>query len=135
MRRFITILFAASLLVTLLLGFAASDVMARTRPAAPRKIVVFQKNFINEPAQAALIRNAGAATIKPLSLINGMAVYLPPQAKRALKERPEVLRIDDDLVITAVAGATGKPTKPDKPGKPKPEPEPQPQPDEQLPWG
>lgn len=87
----------------------------------PRRIVVFQQNFINEAAQIALLRNYGAAIIKPLRLINGMAVYLPPQAERALLGRPEILRIDDDLTIEAIA----------KPSKPPPPP----QPAEELPWG
>lgn len=36
-----------------------------------------------------------------------MAVYLPVQAERALQGRPEVVRIEDDLIVHAV----GKPPK------------------------
>lgn len=84
----------------------------------PRKIVVFQETFVNQAAQIALLRNFGAVIIKPLPLINGLAVYLPPQAERALGGRPEILRIDDDLIINAL-----------------PRPQPSPQPVEELTWG
>lgn len=97
----------------------------------PRKIVVFQENFVNEAAQTTLLRNFGATIIKSLRLINGMAVYLPPQAEKALRG-PEILRIDDDLVINATGqfvpvpvGVSGKPNKPTPP----------PQPAQELPWG
>jgi len=122
-----------SLLVGAVFGLITAEVTALPGQAAPRKIVVFQEQFVNEPAQAALVRNFGAVLIKPLGLINGMAVYLPPQAERALWARAEILRIDDDLVIKAIGKPGGKPDKPDKPGKPKPEPPPQPV--EELPWG
>lgn len=84
----------------------------------PRKIVVFKETFADRTKQAELARNSGAGVIKPLALINALAVYLPPQAERALLERTEVLRIDDDLIINAIGQ------------KPLP-----PQPQEELPWG
>ncbi len=85
----------------------------------PRRIVVFEETFVNRPAQLTLLANFGATVIKPLPLVNGAAVYLPPQAERALLTRRgiEVSRIDDDLVINAT-------------GKPRPL-----QPAEELPWG
>lgn len=84
----------------------------------PRKIVVFKEAFVSKTKQAELARNSGAGVIKPLALINALAAYLSPQAERALLERAEVLRIDEDLVINAIAK------------KPLP-----PQPQEELPWG
>ena len=96
-------------------------VMAATAAAEPpRKIVVFEETFVNQPAQLTLLANFGATIIKPLPLINGAAVYLPPQAERALlrvRRNIGVLRIDDDLIINAT-------------GKPRP-----PQPAEEIPWG
>lgn len=102
-------------LMTVLLNLPVS---AQTTNQIPRKIVVFQENFVNEPAQIGLLRGVGTVIIKRLPLINGMSVYLPPQAERALKGRPEILRIDDDLVINAIA-----------------KPQPPPQPAQELPWG
>ena len=93
-------------------------VSAQTANQIPRKIVVFQENFVNEPAQIELLRGVGAVIIKPLPLIRAVAVYLPPQAERALEGRSEILRIDDDLVISAIA-----------------KPRPPPQPAEELPCG
>ncbi len=102
-------------LMTVLLNLPVS---AQTANQIPRKIVVFQENFVSEPAQIGLLRGVGTVIIKRLPLINGMSVYLPPQAEKALKGRPEILRIDDDLVINAIV-----------------KPQPPPQPAQELPWG
>ncbi len=112
--------------VCLLLSSLTSIASAGSDNAHPRKIVVFSETFVNQPAQAALVKKFGVTAIKQLPAINGSAVYLPPQAKASLLADPNVLRIDDDLIINA----TGKPSKPSKPGKPS-----NPQPDEVLPWG
>jgi subtilisin family serine protease len=88
-----------------------------------RKIVVFQSDFVNEVAQKALLIKHDAILIKRLKLINAMAVHLSPQAEEALRNRIEILRVDDDLVIS-------KSPKPEKPGKAEPE-----QPPQELPWG
>jgi len=92
----------------------------------PRKIVVFKKWYGQEADQDALLRNFGAVKIKRLNLINSQAVHLPPGAEKYLKRKSEILRIDEDLVITAVAEKT----------KPKPKrPHPPPKLPEKLPWG
>lgn len=96
-------------------------VSGAAEPAAhPRKIVVFDETFVNEPTQIALVRRFGGVAIKSLPVINAMAVYLPPEAVEALSKTAGVLRIDDDVVINAIA---------------KPQPPPQPAPAEVLPWG
>jgi subtilisin len=92
----------------------------------PRKIIVFKKWYGQEADQDALLRNFGAVKIKSLNLINSQAVHLPPGAEKHLKSKSEILRIDEDLVITAVA----KKIKP----KPKP-PHPPSKLPEKLPWG
>ena len=127
MQKFTKKLFWVSLLLCFTFGLVVSPVAAQPNQRPPRKIVVFEKTFANEAAQTVLLRNFDAVKIKPLKLINGMAVYLPPQAEKALQGKPEILRIDDDLIITSNA-------KPDKPGKPE-DPDPNPQPVEELPWG
>ena len=48
--------------------FASSD-------GAPRKIVVFKKSFTDRAAQHSLVKKHGAMPIKPLKIINGLAVY------------------------------------------------------------
>ena len=98
---------------------------------APRKIVVFQENFVNEAAQNTTVKNFGGTIIKPLRLINGMAVYLPPQAERALWGRGEVLRIDDDLIINATGQFMPVPVT----GSGKSKPPIPPKPNQVLPWG
>jgi subtilisin len=95
-----------------------------------RKIVVFKKSHSKESDQDVLLRNFGAVKIKRLSLTNSQAVHLPPGIEKALRRRDEILRVDDDLVITALA----------KKGKEKPKPQrpphnPPPKFPEILPWG
>jgi subtilisin len=91
-----------------------------------RKIVVFKKWYGREADQDALLRNFGAVKGKRLNLINSQAVHLPPGAENRLKRKNEILRIDEDLVITAVFKKT----------KPKPKrPHPRPKLPEKLPWG
>lgn len=96
---------------------AVSLAFAAGPEANPRKIVIFQETFVNEPAQAALVEKFGGVVIKPLPVINALAVYLPPQAVGALLKSKGVLRIDDDVIVKAI-------------GKPAPQ-----QPAEVLPWG
>ncbi len=91
-----------------------------------RKIVVFKKWYGQEADQDALLRNFGAVKVKRLNLINSQAVHLPPGAEKHLKRKNEILRIDEDLVITAVYKRT-KP-KPKRPYRPPKLPE-------KLPWG
>lgn len=112
MRKMTKIFFVCAIL----LGVASLAISAEIEHS-PRKIVVFNENIISEPAQIALVRKSGGIVIKPLRIINGMAVYLPPKAVEAVLKEPGVLRIDDDVIVTAV-------------GKP-----PAPQPTETLPWG
>ncbi|WP_415407325.1 S8 family peptidase [Sulfurovum sp. CS9] len=87
---------------------------------APRKIIVFQKSFSNKTAQMNLMKKNGAVPIKPLRIINGMAVYLPAQAQNALEKRlgDEIVRIDEDILLHG----TAKPSGGD-------------QPPQDLPWG
>jgi subtilisin len=92
----------------------------------PRKIVVFKKWYGQEADQDALLRNFGAVKVKRLNLINSQAVHLPPGVEKHLKRKNEILRIDEDLVITAVFKRT-KP-KPKRPHPPCKLPE-------KLPWG
>ncbi|MDO8586876.1 MAG: S8 family serine peptidase [Armatimonadota bacterium] len=82
-----------------------------------RKIVVFDSTIVNEAAQDAILRGVGGVVIKPLPMLNGVAVILPETAVGALAGRSGVSRIDDDLVIYA----TGR--------------TPPPQPAQTLPWG
>jgi len=90
----------------------------------PRKIVVFKKWFSKIADQEALLKNSGAEKIKHLKLINSTAVHLPPQVEKALRKKGEILRIDEDLIISAVdKKATNK-------GNSKKH-----QPSEELPWG
>lgn len=88
-----------------------------------RKIVVFKPQFVNEQAKDELISKFGGIKIKNLDLIGAKAVYLPPKAEASLTKQPEVLRIDDDVLVEALGGV-------DVSAKPTPS-----QPFEVLPWG
>ena len=118
------------LTLTLVLAFGLSPAFAATGNGdPPRKIVVFDAGFRNAEAQEALVDKAGATALKSLPLINGFVVLMPSAAQARLIGTEEVARIDDDVVVLALA-------KPDKaPGggkKPKDDEQPAAQ---SLPWG
>ncbi|NIO49781.1 MAG: S8 family serine peptidase [Candidatus Aminicenantes bacterium] len=111
--------------IFVLLNFSAQ--LSEAAPSEhPRKIVVFKKWYCQEADQDNLLRNFGAVKIKRLKLINSQAVHLSPGAEKNLKRKNEILRIDEDLIITALADKT----------KPKPKkPHPPPEQSEELSWG
>ena len=67
-----------------------------------RKIVVF-KSEVDESAKEALINKFNGEKIKDLRLINGKAARLTARAEKELASQPGVLRIDDDVVVEALA--------------------------------
>jgi len=95
-----------------------------------RRIVVFQGQFVNEPAQQELVQQSGGVVVKPLPLVNGMAVVLPEPAERALQFSRQVLRIEDDAEVHALPKPPSPPGLDKKPPKDGEE-----QPPEELPWG
>lgn len=83
-----------------------------------RKIVVFDR-ALNEAARNELLAAHGAVKVKDLTLINASVVLLPPKVSdRALLQRPGVLRVDEDVLVFALA-----------------KPAPAPQPSQVMPWG
>ena len=76
-----------------------SSLCAASETAQTRKIVVFKKSFDRESSQDSLLKNSGALKIKSLKLINGTVVHLSPKTERVLKNKDEVLRIDEDFFI------------------------------------
>jgi len=98
-KKELKILVAAAIAVLMWLGlFFVSQ--ARLEPMA-RKIVVF-KAGINESTKEALIQKVSGEKIKDLKLIGGKVVKLTPQMEKILVQQPEVLRIDDDVVVEAL---------------------------------
>lgn len=88
-----------------------------------RKIVVFKEHFVNQATQDELIARAGGTKIKDLPLIHGKAVFLSDKAaERALRDHPEISRIEDDVVVESLGNVKAA-------GVPKS------QPVEVLPWG
>jgi subtilisin family serine protease len=123
MRGKLKILLTALLTLGLVLGLVGviSISYAKTEPKM-RKIVVF-KPGVDETTQESLINKAGGEKLKDLKIIRGKAVWLTPQAEKNLAKRAEVLRIDPDVEVFALA----KPIKVEMASKP--------QPAEVLPWG
>jgi subtilisin family serine protease len=79
--------------------------------AAPmeRKIVVFEKNVLNEAAREALMEKFGVVKIKDLDLIGGKAVLLSPKAIKALAESKGVVRVEEDAMVYATGKAVSQP--------------------------
>lgn len=122
-KLFISITVLTLLLLSSFILFAAQPTQIQNSSQMKRKIVLFQKNILNEPAREALIRKFGGVKIKDLNLINGMAVLLPPQAEAPLAKQAGVLKLEDDLEVETLAPVklTAKKAPP--------------QPPETLPWG
>ncbi|MBI4744777.1 MAG: S8 family peptidase [Actinobacteria bacterium] len=85
--------------------FASSAYAANGKPG--RKIVIFDQKIVNENAKDAIVKGTGGAVLQSLPIVNGASVYLPDDAsEKALKGKPGVLRIDDDVEVYAL----GKPS-------------------------
>ncbi len=97
--------------ITILFLAVFFSLCAASETGQSRKIVVFKKSFDKRASQDLLLKNSGAIKIKSLKLINGTVVHLSPQTEHVLKNKDEVLRIDEDFIIHAAqikAGTTGK---------------------------
>lgn len=81
-----------------------------------RKIVSFAPGM-DMAAQIALLHAAGVQKIKPLPLVNAVAIEASELTAQALRGQPDVTRVSDDALVYA----TGKPVRPT--------------PGEALPWG
>ncbi|MBI4669758.1 MAG: S8 family peptidase [Elusimicrobia bacterium] len=83
-------------------GFAEPDNDNINRDEAKnRKIVVFQPGTNDETGRAA-IENAGGRPGKRLGLINAVAAHFPnEESARNASSNPNVLRVDDDLIVEA----------------------------------
>ena len=102
--------------LTLLVAGQSFAAPQKASGEASRKIVVFQ-SWVNEAAYDEILAHTGAVKIKNLRLINAAVVLAGRASERALRERAEVLRVEDDAVVYTQA-------------KPQPAPPP-----EVLPWG
>ena len=118
------------LTLTLGLAFGLSPVFAaKGNGDPPRKIVVFNAEFQDAEAQEALVNKAGATPLRSLPLINGFVALVPSAAQASLADNQEVARVDDDVVVLALA-------KPDKaPGGAKKPKDGESPPAQSLPWG
>lgn len=111
MKRKLMILFVGLIIGGLILAlsgkFFSSQALELPFPRGDRslvrKIVVFEPRILNEPAREALMEKFGGVKIKNLDLIGGKAVFLPPAAVEILRQQTGVLRIDDDVIVEALA--------------------------------
>lgn len=87
--------------LSLALALGTSNSLMAEPPDSPqmaRKIVVFE-NSVNQEAQEELITQFGGVVIKPLPIINGLAVLLPESEGI---ERIGIVRVEDDAVVRAL---------------------------------
>ncbi|MFC2131189.1 S8 family peptidase [Bacteroidota bacterium] len=92
-----------------------------------RKIVVLRKG-VGQNSVAALVNTKGGKVHKQYTIINAMSIRLPEKASEkalaAITKHADVLRIDNDIVVSAPP-----------PGKKPPKDPPEPPPTEVIPWG
>ncbi|MCU0652885.1 MAG: S8 family peptidase [Candidatus Pacebacteria bacterium] len=93
----LVLIFAATLTVGLKASAGTSEILGR-------KIVVF-KTGVNDDAKGKLAARFKGAKIKDLRSVNGQALEISAKGALDLAKQPEVLRVDDDVIVTAL----GKP--------------------------
>ncbi len=113
-----------ALTIAMLASVLSQGVVTNAAGPQERKIVVFEQDFTNEAAQAALIAHKGGTKLKSLPLVNGVVLLGDAAVLHALQGAKEVKRIDDDAAVFAFGQVTAKA------GKPAPS-----QPAQVLPWG
>jgi len=127
MKKKFNILLATIVTIGVVFGLVGVVLVSQAKSEEPmaRKIIVF-KSGINEPVKEALIKEFGGEKIKDLGLVNAKAVRLTSKAEKALARHPNVLRIDDDVMVEALikGGISAKSAKPTPI-----------QPAQVLPWG
>jgi len=107
-------------------GFAMvmAQTSAKANSGGERKIVVW-KHGVKDYDKDISVATAKGQKVKNLQLVNATAVVLPDkESERALKNNPNVLRVDNDVVVEALARKEG--AKANGPVS---------QPTEVLPWG
>lgn len=102
------------MLSALAILFASAFTLTSSAHETKRKIIVF-KDGVSSTQKDATIRKHGGETIKELGIIHGVAAVLPNGA--TLADDSSVLRVDDDIVVSAL----GKPSST--------------QPAQMIPWG
>ncbi|MFZ3172451.1 MAG: S8 family serine peptidase, partial [Carboxydocellales bacterium] len=89
-----------SLLLIMSFVFFSLPNVAISTEQSQHKIVIF-KEGVKDSITSEIIAKVGGSIKKPLPLIHGKAIVLPTKAaEKALKQYPEVLRIDEDIQIT-----------------------------------
>lgn len=113
---------AGSIIILLVfIGVLGLGMGQAKEPTNLRRIVIFSQT-VNEPAKDALLKKVGAKDPKDLPIINGKAVILPSTAsENALKKEAGILRIDEDVIVNAIAKNSAKPAPVE--------------PDQSMPWG
>lgn len=64
-----------------------------------RKIVIFKTGVSNEK-RAKIVKIHGGEKVQELGLVNGQSIMLPVGKAAALAAMPEVLRVEDDVLVT-----------------------------------
>src|SRR3989344_2951844 len=87
----------------LILALVAPALLFAGNSDHSQKIVVFDEpTALNESARDSLLKAHGAVKVKDLPLINASVVLLPSRAaERALSHGLGVLRVDDDVLVSA----------------------------------
>lgn len=111
--RILVLLVAALAILLCGQSFAAPEKVS----GEARRIIVVFRSGVGEPAYDQVLQRTGAVKVKTLRLINAAVVLAGPASERALRQQVEVLRVEEDAVVHALA---------------KPQPA---APAESLPWG
>ncbi len=80
---------------------------AKANASGGRKIVVFN-DALNDSVKDEIVARAGGSNLKNLDLISAKVVWLPSRAAaEKLKSHPAVVRVEEDIIVEALARKAG----------------------------
>jgi subtilisin family serine protease len=95
----------------------------------PNRVIVTFAGDVNNAKAKDVLEKAGGTVVKELPNYNSMAVILPSKAsEKALKNKSEVLNVEEDVVVSIAVNKNAR-------GKKPPKDNPPPQPSQVMPWG
>lgn len=90
-----------SFILTLFLSFIIVSPIFSLADYSSRKIVIF-KTDLSEESKNKILEKSEISKIKHLKSVKGSAVLISKFKEKELLNNPEVLRIDDDIIVTAL---------------------------------
>ncbi len=120
MRKHTIYTFFTAISLLLFITITGNLIVNAQSSVLERKIVIFKDTYTSKASKDSIIQSCKAIKIKDLNIVNGCSIFISKENRKNLEQQPEILRIDDDIIVSA-SGKVIPPT-------------PGPQPPQVLPW-